>query len=99
MTRLRGRAPKGGRLICPAPQGHWQTNTLISSVRLDGSSACMTVDRATNPEVFRASGCEILVPALRLGDIVVMDNLGAHKNEPTLERIRRAGAEVRFLPA
>ena len=99
MTRRRGRAPKAGRLICPAPQGHWQTNTRISSVRRDGSSAGRTVERATNPEVLRASGCEILVPALRLGDMGVMDNLGAHKNEPTLERIRRAGAEVRFLPA
>jgi hypothetical protein len=99
MTRLRGRAPKGERLICQAPHGHWQTTTMISSVRLDGTSACMTVEGATNTEVFRAYVCEILVPALRPGDIVVMDNLGAHKNEHTLERIRQAGAEVRFLPA
>jgi transposase len=99
MTRLRGRAPKGERLICHAPHGHWQTTTMISSVRLDGTSACMTVEGATNTEVFRAYVCEILVPALRPGDIVVMDNLGAHKNEHTLERIRQAGAEVRFLPA
>ena len=68
---------------------------MISSVRLDGTSACMTVEGATNTEVFRAYVCEILVPALRPGDIVVMDNLGAHKNEHTLERIRQAGAEDR----
>jgi Transposase and inactivated derivatives len=72
---------------------------MISSVRLDGTSACMTIEGATNTEVFHAYVREILVPALRPGDIVVMDNLGAHKNEHTLERIRQAGAEVRFLPA
>ena len=65
MTRLRGRAPKGERLICHAPHGHWQTTTMISSVRLDGTSACMTVEGATNTEVFRAYVCEILVPARR----------------------------------
>jgi transposase len=99
MTRLRGRAPKGERLICHAPHGHWQTTTMISSVRWDGTSACMTVEGATNTEVFRAYVGEILVPTLRPGDIVVMDNLGAHKNEHTLARIRQVGAEVRFLPA
>ena len=72
---------------------------MISSVRLDGTSACMTIEGATNTEVFLAYVREVLVPALRPGDIVVMDNLGAHKNEPTLRRIRQAGAEVRFLPA
>jgi transposase len=99
MTRLRGRAPKGERLICHAPHGHWRTTTMISSVRLDGTSACMTIEGATNTEVFCAYVREVLAPALRAGDIVVMDNLGAHKNEQTLKRIREAGAEVRFLPA
>lgn len=99
MTRLRGRAPKGERLVCHAPHGHWRTTTMISSVRLDGTSACMTIEGATNTEVFCAYVREVLVPVLRPGDIVVMDNLGAHKNENTLEQIRQAGAEVRFLPA
>lgn len=72
---------------------------MISSVRLDGTTACMTIEGATNAEVFQAYVREVLVPSLRPGDIVVMDNLGAHKNERTLALIEQAGAEVRFLPA
>jgi transposase len=71
---------------------------MISSVRLDGTTACMTIDGATNTEVFQAYVREILVPTLRAGDIVVLDNLGAHKNEATLALITAAGAEPRFLP-
>jgi transposase len=99
MTRLRGRSPKGERLVCHAPHGHWRTTTMISSVRLDGTTACMTIEGATNTEVFYAYVREVLVPSLRPGDIVVMDNLGAHKNERTIALIEQAGAEVRFLPA
>ncbi len=99
MTRLRGRSPKGERLVCHAPHGHWRTTTMISSVRLDGTTACMTIEGATNTEVFYAYVREVLVPSLRPGDIVVMDNLGAHKNERTLALIEAAGAEARFLPA
>lgn len=72
---------------------------MISSVRLDGTTACMTIEGATNTEVFYAYVREVLVPSLRRGDIVVMDNLGAHKNERTITLIEKAGAEVRFLPA
>jgi transposase len=72
---------------------------MISSVRLDGSTACMTIDGATNTEVFQAYVREILVPTLRAGDIVVLDNLGAHKHEATLALITATGAETRFLPA
>jgi transposase len=71
---------------------------MISSVRLDGSSACMTIEGATDTLVFRAYVREILVPSLRPCDIVVMDNLAAHKNEETLALITAAGASVRFLP-
>ena len=99
MTRLRGRSPKGERLVCHAPHGHWRTTTMISSVRLDGTTACMTIEGATNTEVFHAYVREVLVHSLRPGDIVVMDNLGAHKNERTIALIEQAGAEVRFLPA
>ena len=70
---------------------------MISSVRLDGTSACMTIEGATDTEVFQAYVREVLVPALRAGDIVIMDNLGAHKNDRTLALIAQAGAEVRFL--
>ena len=72
---------------------------MISSVRLDGTSACMTIEGATNTEVFQAYVREILVPTLRSGDIVVLDNLGAHKNEATLALISAVGAQTRFLPA
>jgi transposase len=72
---------------------------MISSVRLDGTSACMTIEGATDTEVFQAYVRAVLIPSLRSGDIVVMDNLGAHKNSRTLELITQAGAEVRFLPA
>lgn len=99
MTRLRGRSPRGERLVCHAPHGHWRTTTMISSVRLDGTTACMTIEGATNTEVFYAYVREVLVPSLRRGDIVILDNLGAHKNERTLALIEQAGAEARFLPA
>jgi transposase len=72
---------------------------MISSIRLDGSTACMIIEGATDTEVFRSYVHEVLVPTLRAGDIVVMDNLGPHKNEETLALITAAGAEALFLPA
>ena len=99
MTRLRGRAPRGQRLVMGCPHGRWTTTTMISSVRLDGTSACMTIAGATDTEVFRAYVRDILVPSLRPGDIVVLDNLRAHKSEATLALIAAAGAQTRFLPA
>ena len=99
MTRLRGRAPRGERCHASAPCGHWKTTTMISSIRLDGSTAAMTIDGATDTEVFRAYVAEVLCPTLRPGDLVVMDNLAPHKSEPTLALIAAAGAEVLFLPA
>jgi len=98
MTRLRGRAPRGARVHAPTPHGHWQTTTMISSIRLDGSTACMTVSGATDTEVFRTYVRSVLRPTLRRGDIVIMDNLSAHKSESTLELIEQAGAVVLFLP-
>lgn len=71
---------------------------MIGAVRLDGTTACMAVDGATNTEVFRAFASEILKPTLRPNDIVIMDNLSAHKSEPTIELIQEAGAQVLFLP-
>jgi len=66
---------------------------------MDGSTACMTIEGATDTEVFRAYVKEVLCPTLRRGDLVVMDNLAPHKSEPTLDLIRQRGAEVLFLPA
>ena len=99
MTRLRGRAPRGERLHAKAPHGHWKTTTMISAVRLDGSTACMTIAGATDTLVFREYVKQVLCPSLRPGDVVVMDNLVPHKSIETLALIETAGASVRFLPA
>jgi len=72
---------------------------MISSIRLDGSTACLAIEGATDTEVFRAYVREVLCPTLRAGDIVIMDNLAPHKNDLTLELIAQAGASVAFLPA
>jgi transposase len=72
---------------------------MISSIRLDGTTACMAIEGATDTEVFRAYVREVLVPTLRPGDVVVMDNLAPHKNDLTLALLQEVGAEVLFLPA
>ena len=72
---------------------------MLSSIRLDGTTACMTIAGATDTEVFQTYVREVLRPTLRPGDLVVMDNLSPHKNAQTLQLITQAGAEVRFLPA
>ncbi len=92
MTRLYGRAPRGERLHAKSPHGHWRTTTMISSIRLDGTTECMTIEAATDTDVFRAYVSEVLCPALRPGDVVVMDNLSPHKNDHTLALIRAVGA-------
>jgi transposase len=72
---------------------------MISSIRFDGTTACMALEGATDTESFRAYVQAVLLPTLRPGDMVVMDNLSAHKSDPTLALITQAGAQVRFLPA
>ena len=98
MTRLRGRARGGERCVDHAPNGHWMTTTMISSIRADGSTACMTIDGATCGEVFCAYVEHVLVPTLSPGDIVILDNLSAHKNAKARELIESAGAQICFLP-
>ena len=99
MTRRRGRAPRGARVLASQPHGHWQTTTMLASLRLDGSTACMTIAGATDTEVFRTYVQVVLCPTLRPGDVVVMDNLSPHKHDTCLRLIEQAGAAVRFLPA
>lgn len=99
MTRLRGRAPRGKRLVAPCPHGHWRSTTIIGAIRLDGSTACTTIDGATNTQTFRDYVRRVLVPTLRPGDIVVLDNLAPHKSTDTCALIAATGATVRFLPA
>lgn len=98
MTRLRGRAKGGSRVEDKAPHGHWCTTTIIGAMRLDGSAACMAVDGATDTAVFVEYVRWVLVPTLRPGDIVVLDNLSAHKDSEAKTLIEEAGAELRFLP-
>jgi transposase len=98
MTRLRGRAPGGQRLVDAAPAGHWATTTLLSSVRLDGATAAMVIDGATDAEVFLEYTRQVLTPTLRAGDIVVMDNLSPHKMPAVIAAIESCGARVWFLP-
>lgn len=98
MTRLYGRSLKGMRAYDHAPHGHWCTTTMISSIRINGETACMAVDAATSGDVFRAYVEHILVPSLRKNDIVILDNLSAHKDKAAIEMIEEVGAEVRFLP-
>ena len=99
LTRLRGRAPRGERVHASAPAGHWQTTTLISSIRLDGSTAALAIEGATDAEVFRVYVQTVLCPTLRRGDLVIMDNLSPHKNDATRALIEQTGATVAFLPA
>jgi hypothetical protein len=75
MTRLRGRAPCGERLVEHAPHGHWHTTTMISAIRLTGVEAPMVIDGAMDSLVFRGYVEWLLAPTLHAGDIVVMDNL------------------------
>jgi len=98
MTRLYGRAKDGQRAVDDAPSGHWCTTTMISSVRWDGSTACMVVDGATTKDIFKAYVENILLPTLRPGDVVVLDNLSSHKNQEVRDLIESAGAELWFLP-
>ena len=98
MTRLYGRAKKGMRANDSAPHGHWSVRTLISSVRTDGETACVSVDAATDAEIFQAYVRKILVPTLRPRDIVIMDNLASHKSLAVEEAIASAGARVEYLP-
>jgi transposase len=98
MTRLYGRAFGGKRAVDTAPHGHWSTTTMISALRFDGSTADMVLDGATDGTAFLTYVREILTPSLQRGDLVVMDNLAAHKMPKVLETIEASGAKVCFLP-
>jgi transposase len=99
MARRYGRAPRGQRVDGPVPHGHWKAVTLTAAIRLGGVGGCLAFEGATNATTFEAYVEQVLAPTLRPGDIVVMDNLGAHKG-PAVERaIKAAGAGLRYLPA
>ena len=99
MAPLRGWAAKGQRLIGHAPFGHWNTMTFVAALRHDGIVAPFVLDGPINGESFRAYVEQVLVPDLRKGDIVIMDNLGSHKAPAIRQAIRAAGAKLFYLPA
>jgi transposase len=98
MTRLYGRSPRGQRLVEAVPEGRWETTTLLSAIRSDGVAASLLFPGATDEMAFRAYLEEVLVPCLRPGDIVVLDNLAAHRVAAVARTLRRAGAGVWYLP-
>ena len=98
MAPLRGWGPRGKRLRGFAPHGHWRTLTFLAALRCDGLTAPCVFDGPINGECFRAYVDQILVPTLKPGDIVVMDNLGSHKSKAVRDAIRTAGARLWFLP-
>ena len=98
MARLRGRSLFGERCRAGVPHGHWKTTTFTGALRLTGMTAPFVYDGAMNGTVFLAYIEQVLVPTLKHGDIVVMDNLPAHKASGVRDAIEQAGAQLRFLP-
>lgn len=98
MARLRGWAPKGERCRAAIPHGHWKTITFVGGLTLAGFVAPMLLDGPMDGESFLAWVEQMLVPTLRPGDIVVMDNLPAHKVTGVRQAIEACGAELRYLP-
>ena len=98
MTRLRGRAPVGERLVAKVPYGHWRTTTLIAALCTTGIRCSTVVEGAINADMFQAFVTQVLVPQLRPGDVVVLDYLSSHKGAATRASIEAAGATLLFLP-
>jgi transposase len=98
MTRRYGRAAVGQRLVAKVPHGHWKTTTLIAALGSGGIRCSTVVDGAINGNVFQAFVEQVLVPQLREGDVVVVDNLSSHKSATTRALIEKAGASLLFLP-
>ncbi len=98
MARTHGRAPRGERLRAPVPHGHWKTTTFVAGLRTTGMTAPMVLDGPINGAAFQAYVDQVLVPELRPGDVVVMDNLGSHKGAGVRPAIEAAGASLLYLP-
>jgi transposase len=98
MTRTHGRALRGQRLVAKAPHGRWRTLTFLAALRRDCIAAPCVIDGPINGESFLAYVEQVLVPVLKPGDIVIIDNLGSHKGKAVRHAIRAAGAKLFFLP-
>ena len=98
MTRRYARAPRGVRVHETTPEGNWKILTILGAMSLRGMIATMTVEAATDADIFLAYLDHVLCPALQSGDVVIMDNLSSHKVAGVRERIEAAGAELLYLP-
>ena len=98
MTRAHGRARRGERLVAKAPHGRWRTLTFLAALRHDRIDAPCVIDGPINGQSFLAYVEQVLVPALKPGDIVIIDNLVSHKGKTVRRAIRAAGAKLFFLP-
>jgi transposase len=98
MTRLRGRALRGERVVEAVPHGHWKTTTLIAALDQGGIRCSMVLDGAVDGVAFEVFVGEVLVPTLRPGDLVMMDNLSSHKGSRVGELIHAVQADVVYLP-
>jgi transposase len=98
MTRTHGRCARGQRLVARVPHGHWRTLTFLAALRVDRIDAPCVFDGPINGRRFEAYVEQILVPTLKPGDVVVLDNLGSHKGAAVRRIVRKAGARLFFLP-
>ena len=98
MAPIRGWGPRNARLVGFAPDGRWHTLTFLAALRLNALTAPCVVDGPINGTIFRAYVEQFLLPTLRPGDIVVLDNLGSHRSRAVRSSIRDAGAKLAFLP-
>jgi transposase len=98
MARLRGRAKRGMRCRSPVPHGHWKTTTFTGALRLTGMTAPMVLDGPMTAEWFLAYVEQVLVPTLRPNDVVILDNLPAHKGAAVRAAVEATGARLLFLP-
>ena len=98
LTRLFGRAPRGERVVDAVPQNYGENVTMLGALSLQGVEALMTVNGATDSDIFLAFVCEVLAPTLEPGDVVIWDNLGAHRSQAVREAVEARGAQLIFLP-
>jgi transposase len=98
MVRSHGRAPRGERLRMGFPHGHWKTTTFVAGLTLRGMIAPFVLNGPINRDAFEAYVGQVLVPELRAGDVVVMDNLSSHKGPRVRQLIEAVGARLLFLP-